>query len=854
MIPGLDEVVSRLLYQFLYNLGLTVWNINRIILAIASFIQNIEEGLIDSVTVFVEYMTNALGVPTAMFLLLAITSLGTWYLLNNVLPTQKWVDPSKLLLYGLLTGLFFVAPASYIDSLEGLRTAVVSAIDFTIVDDGVADIFDVPTIGTGSGYDDVPMPAAIPDLNADGAIATFDFVGYFLSIQNENEISRSTFPDTFADTYFPDTPTEIDLSSEGARNAAIESANQGIIILFLSFFAIPAAIAEHTLWLALTLAALLLYVGMPIAMMFSFFIFTESLFANYVRQFIKLMIETFLSTLFAAFAIGLVSVAAQVGAAIYIAACLVATCIFIWRIIGAMKLASNAFDLFGGGTLTGGATAQDARKVVTGSVTTGLAMGGAGLALGGAGVLLADKKAGGVTGDKDSGVIFDANKTDNRVKQLQALAGYSAGKNKTARQAIESTHEAKTFGKNFLNGGAVKEEPAMLDFLRAGSSMSSFGSSPWMAMRMSPPLRRAMDMVGGKTNGMYYDEQAPVGNGVSPMMQLNANLSRLIETLSPSGQAARQAGQSGVQDVNLISRNPDADGDGTDDDLERQPLPTNRAESSAATTTVSKGRLQQATTQDYAFASPTAPVSPSIAITSNQGGEGHQTAVSQTIQALGQEGGAQQTAAYTQIANAVGPETANEVQTAVQEAGSGEVTLAAQTSITVAGEMASEGKDGQEILTAFQTGEGIERVQAELGEESNLSQNQLHAITDLSLQPTREVSPQELGAALGTAVEAGGNEQDVAAALGSQIPNMQSMTGEIRGVIQQAGRMNLSAADMRQISAQLEQNLVAQVQQTLSSKPGTAGEKAQFISNMNNLQNANISIIQTTNPGGQEDA
>ena len=225
-----------------------VWNINRIVLAIASFIQNIEEGLIDNITIFVEYMTNALGVPTAMFLLLAITSLGTWYLLNNVLPTKKWVDPSKLLLYGLLTGLFFAAPATYIESLEGLRTAVVSAIDFTIVDDGVADIFDVPTTGTGSGYDDIPMPAAIPDLNADGAIATYDFVGYFLSIQNENEISRSIFPDSFADTYFPDSPAEIDLGGEAERNAAIESANQGIITLFLSFFAIPAAIAEHTLW------------------------------------------------------------------------------------------------------------------------------------------------------------------------------------------------------------------------------------------------------------------------------------------------------------------------------------------------------------------------------------------------------------------------------------------------------------------------------------------------------------------------------------------------------------------------------------------------------------------------------
>ena len=146
------------------------------------------------------------------------------------------------------------------------------------------------------------------------------------------------------------------------------------------------------------------------------------------------MIETFLSTLFAGFAIGVVSLAAQVGTAVYLSACIVATFIFIWRIVGAMKLATHAFDLFGGGFISGGATTQDARQVATGAVqtvgaggkllagtaTTATGLVGAGAALGGAGLLQLDKRVGNKYG-QETGVLFDNQKTDNRVRQLQAL-------------------------------------------------------------------------------------------------------------------------------------------------------------------------------------------------------------------------------------------------------------------------------------------------------------------------------------------------------------------------------------------------------------------------------------------------
>lgn len=887
MIPGFNELLARLFYQMLYYGAIAVWNILRVVLSIAEFIQGIELGLVANVSVFVEYMTNALNVPVGIFLILAVTGLGTWYVLNNIVATKQWVDPSKLILYGLLTLLFFAAPATYIESLEGIRTSLVTGIDYTLIDDSVGDLFNVAPTGTGSGYDDVGMPAAIPDLNADGAIATFDLAGFFLAIQNTNEIHRSIFPDQFADTYFPNTPSEIDLSSEAERNAAIESANQGLTTLLLSFFVMPAAIAEHTLWLGLTIAALLIYIGLPIAMMLSFFIFTESLFANYIRQFIKLMIETLLSTLFAGFAIGLVSLASQVGTAVYIAACLTATVVFIWRIIGALKLASNAFDLFGGGSVTGGANMKELRQ--TAQTAIGLGVGAA--ALGGAGVLLLDNKAGKAIAGDDMAVggVLGTNraKTDNRVKQLQTLAGYGVGKNKIVRKAIENAHEARTFARNFAYGGSQPQEPNALDFLRAGSAASNFGSSPWLAMRMSPSLRKAMDTVGGQTNGFYYDEQAPVGTGSNPIAQLNENISRLIEAINGQG-------SNSVQNVNIVGRNHDADGDGTDDDLEQgegnrgqntavytpnqqtarqsreimNPNPSSVADTAVSPATFAKvdssspitsEEISSETQQGIAPNNQNPQIvtgqnTPSVSISSNQGGDAHTTAVSQTIQTLGQQDVAQQTAAHNQLAQAVGPETASLVQTAVQEAGSEQVTLVVQTSINIADQLAAAGKNDSEILKAFQSGEAMEQIQTHLPEESPLTHDQLHAITDMALQPTRDVSPQALGNALGQALEKNGNEADVAHALGSQMTDMSSITGEIRGVLASAQRLSLTAADMRQVAAQLEQNLTAQVHQLLSSKPGSPSEKEKFINNLSSLQQINISMIQTTNPKVNPDA
>ena len=362
-------------------------------------------------------------------------------------------------------------------------------------------------------------------MNSDGVIGSFDLVAAFMLVANLDELDSSEFPVDFEAAFFPfGDPSGIDLSDEADQELAKALASDGIERLFFALLAIPTAIAEHFLRLALTGVAMFLYAGVPFAMLFAFFIYTQAFLGAYLKQFINLLIETLMSVIIAAIMIGLLAAAAQQGIGLYIGASLITLIVLLWRIKSALKLAAAAFDLFGGSVLTGGsggmALANMGKQAIAGTVgLAGAALtGGATLAAGStvlaaATALQADGRAAGAY------LGSDPNKTEGRVRQLKTIAGYSLGRSETARSLIEGTHEVRTLARNFRDGEVQPHEPDMLDYLRAGSSMSGFGSSPWLAMRFSPSLRAAYDEIGGRRPGdggshlddTYDEDGEPVG-------------------------------------------------------------------------------------------------------------------------------------------------------------------------------------------------------------------------------------------------------------------------------------------------------------------------------------------------------
>lgn len=494
--PG--RYLAEAIYFLQYTLAQIMWAINRAILSIAVIAESINTWVTDNVGYFVELLVNALSAPLGGIFILALTALGFWYALNNIVPTGRWVDPSKLFTYGLIAFFFFSSPIVVIDLMEDLRQSLNAGIDQALIDGAAGDIFATSMNGT-----DLGLPGAIPDVNSDGVIGSFDLVAAFMLVANMDEVDSSEFPVDFEATYFPfGDPTSINLSDEADQQLAKALASDGIERLFFALVAIPTAIAEHFLRLALTGVAMFLYAGVPIAMLFAFFIYTQAFLGAYLRQFINLLIETLMSVIIVSIMIGLLVAAAQQGIGLYIGASIIALIVILWRIRSAMKLGTAAFDLFGGAMLSGGSggmeLARMGRQAVVGTAAlAGAALtGGATVAVGGA--VLASAAAVQADGNQNGAYLgTDPEKSDGRVRQLKTIAGYTLGRSESVRHVIENAHEARTLIRNFRDGEVQPHEPDMLDYMRAGSSMSGFGSSPWLAMRTSPSLRAAFDQIGG---------------------------------------------------------------------------------------------------------------------------------------------------------------------------------------------------------------------------------------------------------------------------------------------------------------------------------------------------------------------
>lgn len=497
--PG--RYFAEAIYFLQYAVAQILWAISRSTLSIAIIAESVNGWITANVGYFVELLVNALSAPLGGFFILALTALGLWYALNNIFSTARWVDPSKLFTYGLIAFFFFSSPLVVIDLLEDLRQALNAGIDANLIDGAAGNIFSTTMDGTDMG-----LPTAIPDVNGDAVIGSFDLVAAFMAVANMDELDSSEFPVDFEAIYFPfGDPSTIDLSDEADQELAKALANDGIERLFFALVAIPTAVAEHFLRLTLTGTAMMLYAGAPIAMLFAFFIYTQAFLGMYLKQFINLLIETFMSVIIVSMMIALLVAASQEGIGLYIGASVITLVVILWRIKSAFKLAASTFDLFGGAMLTGGAGGMElvnmGKQTVMGAASlAGAALtGGATVAAGSA--VLASAAALRADANRDGAYLnTDPEKSEGRVRQLKTMAGYALGRSRTIRSVIEGSHEMRTMARNFRDGEVQPHAPDLLDYMRAGSSMSGFGSSPWLAMRFSPSLRAAYDEIGGRSN------------------------------------------------------------------------------------------------------------------------------------------------------------------------------------------------------------------------------------------------------------------------------------------------------------------------------------------------------------------
>lgn len=825
--PG--RYLAEAIYFLQYTLAQIMWAVNRAILSIAVIAESLNAWVTDNVGYFVELLVNALSAPLGGMFILALTALGFWYVLNNIVPTNRWVDPSKLFSYGLIAFFFFSSPIVVIGMMEDLRTSLNVGIDQALIDGAAGDIFDTSMAGTDMG-----LPGAIPDVNSDGIIGSFDLVSAFMLVANIDELDSSEFPVDFETAFFPfGDPTAINLTDEADQQLAKALASDGIERLFFASVAIPTAIAEHFLRLALTGVAMFLYTGVPFAMLFAFFIYTQAFLGAYLRQFINLLIETLMSVIIVAIMIGLLAAAAQGGIGLYIGASIIVFIVILWRIKSAMKLGAAAFDLFGGGMLTGGSGGMELARMGRQAVTGTAALAGAaltgGTAVAAGGAFLTAAAALRADGNQNGAYLgTDPEKTDGRVRQLKTIAGYALGKSETARSVIEGAHEARTLARNFRDGEVQPHDPDMLDYLRAGSSLSGFGSSPWVAMRFSQSLREAFDQIGGRRT--EYRDAAFDGDGepVDVPGTTSAN--------DPAANRGSQGGRSSGNRVHWLpadeasrersadeSRRTAPDHNGPIPDwLQVEPPPGPLSGLAEAFTPFGEGQ-RSGDRQAGTAAAPQIRLEPHT--------DYRQQLLQETVGQLADRPSPGGQAAYQTLVTYTGPHNAALIEAAVEQHTAAAVQEATTATAGLVGQYRAQGLNDAQILASFQSGEAREAIREQ--HNTPLNNDQLAAVADMVLLPQRRLTRGALAYAIGQVgvVNEAATEQDVAAAIGSPT-GFGGQTGNVRGVLAGVQAMNLSPADLARLAEMIQDGLRDQVQAELANRGHRSEMVRSFVSEL----------------------
>lgn len=515
-----DRAADKLLYTLYWSLAKLLWQIERMILSGALLINGLRQWLVDNALQLLTFMINGIAPIAAALLLLAIAVLGLQLVGSRVLKTvPQWINPERLILMAVLSILFLGTPELAINALEDIRNMVMSIRAGESLDTA-ATAFDT---GTG-GTPDEPLPSNIPDVLAvdpfAGVVDAFDLTAYYIQVDNVAVLDETTLPPDFEATWFSNgEPATFDLASESEREEALRLAADGNLRLFFGLISSGAVIAEQILYLMLQAAAVILYLGLPLAFALSYFVFTQSLLTQYLRQFLNLLLETLWSMIVAGFAIWLMITAGSYGVMFFFFAAIMAAILLYWRVISAGLLIMRGFSLLDGSSVTGGAGVK---------TLTGIALGGASLAAGA--VIGAANRADdtlkttaqvGAAGSLYTAGRYRAAQANRiaspvrrqqaiqRGQQLQAAAGYVAGRNERIGQVIEGAHEVRTLTRRVRGNGNTAADG--FDYLRVGQMQSADKSNPWLSIGMSHGLQEAYQQLGAKGGGRRVSTTDPEG-------------------------------------------------------------------------------------------------------------------------------------------------------------------------------------------------------------------------------------------------------------------------------------------------------------------------------------------------------
>src|SRR5579859_533781 len=307
----LQEPIDHAEWQVLYWVGQGLWWLDRQMLQFAIMIHSARKLISDPgglIQIAMEEIFRGDGSDITKTLVTGMLQLAfTLVVLMLALRAIGWdlelVKPGKLILYFFACvilfstgGLLFTKAEQGREWLQegahvlGVRIAERMNFDNTGGDKHVGDLRPPPTpifIHMTRVYTDSQSPEY-----SGVTLAAFYLGG---ATQDEvNDTPHVALPAGIKNTYFMNggaLPWP-DGCDKGCRQAAMDNANNGDEVLFGGVFAACYAILEATMYLIISFAVLIVFLGTPLALAFSFFTGTEIMANSLVQAYIGLMQKT----------------------------------------------------------------------------------------------------------------------------------------------------------------------------------------------------------------------------------------------------------------------------------------------------------------------------------------------------------------------------------------------------------------------------------------------------------------------------------------------------------------------------------------------------------------------------------
>jgi hypothetical protein len=693
-----------------------------------------------------------------------------------------------------------------------------------------------------AGYVSGEPGLVIYDIDGRPGISGTDLAASLVGVAAVSELGGLELPAAFRGIYFTHgSPAEFTLNDENARTDALLAAGRGVVVLFLAPLAIFYAIGEALLWLTLAAVAVILWAGLPIALVLAPFRASEGLLAVYARRYVNLWIETIVSAALIGLLGGAMLEAAAQGFGLFLALTVLGGCVVVWRVLSAAKLAGAALENVGGADVTGGMGVGTAAKMaaaggaaaVGGLVTGGLVAAGGALLAAGALVGKGEGGEGGEGGERLPGA------------QAAALGGFLAGKSPRARNALQTFQEMR-----LVSGLHKADEPDAIDAAYVGSLLSNRGmGSAYLALGMMDGPATAYRRLGLSSGGDGaagrdgWQAAAGVGGGRRPNWGVDEAGNNAADWNLPPRQRS------------LLDRLPQRGGNG------------NGGSPVAATGAYGDQPPERwlapdagdwAETAEREAVEPREPSRPVVAFTGRPEGMREWVELTARMPEGPTRAGFIETA--TRFAGPAAAETAAAIgRYGPETVQAGAAAIARQTE-----SYRTAGLDEGQILERFRSGEGYERAATHLPPDSPLRPGEAgygdwQAVADMTLGARAEVSRAQLTAAVATAV--GRPDEDAAAVVAAELgaaasaggsSHLGGYAGAVRLTAERAREMGVDGGRLLAAEAQLRQGNEAAAYETVrqGERATDAGAQA-LLDNLWSLPDEGLTMPQSARAGGQ---